>query len=202
MLFFHEALHIKTHRLTEATASAIRRFPKILEDVDYQADVWAMLHEFAFTKHFHPAEAADDRALFLEIARTAVETMWAFDAGLHELERMEVRRVNRYLIWYWQRLHLERCTSLAEIATVLSKKPLIELAGPRVEVDGDRVFYQLAPPWGTELELAARLDHNGIVRHGSGGATEVPALISGFRARDGEKIRLVLKGIVDQEVAR
>jgi len=202
MLFFHEALHIQSHHLTEATAPAIRRFPKILEELDYQADVWAMLHEFAFTKHFHPREATDERALFLEIVKTAVETMWAFDDGLGELDRMEIRRVNRYLIWYWQLLHLERCDSLAKIVAVLSKKPLIELAGPRVHADGDRVFYELREPWSADLELAAQLDHAGIVRHGRGAATNVPSLIEGIRKRNGDGIKLVLKGIVDQEVAR
>lgn len=202
MLFFHEALHIASHRLTEATAPAIRRFPKILEAVDYEADVWAMLHELAFTKHFHPGDAGSEREVFLDIAKTAVETMWAFDDAADELERMEIRRVNRYLIWYWQILRLERCASLEAIAKVLSRKPLIELAGPRVHVDGDRVFYELRPPWATDLELAAQLDHNGIVRHGRAAATNTELLLDGLRQRNGDKIRLVIKGIVDQEVAR
>jgi hypothetical protein len=202
MLFFHEAIHIQSHHLTEATAPSIRRFPKILEEVDYQADVWAMIHECAFTKHYHHAEAVDERALFLEIVKTAVETMWAFDDGLDELERMEIRRVNRYLIWYWQLLHLERCSSLDEIASVLAKKPLIELAGPRVHTDDDRVFYELREPWSADLEFAAQLGHARVVRHGRSAAIDIPALIAGFRQRNGDRIKAVLKGIVDQEVAR
>ncbi len=176
----------------------MRRFPKILEEVDYQVDVWSMLHEFAFTKRFHPEQAANERALFLDIAKTAVETMWAFDAGPEELNRMEIRSVNRYLIWYWQLLRLERCNSLADVVSVLSKKPLIELAGPRVHATGDRVFYELREPWGTDLELAAQLDDNRIVRHGCGGATNVPALTAGLRRRLGDEVRLVLKSIADQ----
>jgi hypothetical protein len=128
--------------------------------------------------------------------------MWAFDDGLDELEVMEVRRVNRYLIWYWQWLRIERCSSLAEIVTVLARKPLIELAGPRVHTDGERVFYELREPWRADLELAALLEHNGIARHGRGAATSVPALIEGLRKRNGEKIKLVLKSVLDQDVAR
>lgn len=201
MLFFHEALHVRTHRLTEATAPAIRRFPKILEEVDYQADVWAMLHELAFSKKFQSANMGEDHSLFLEIVKTAVETMWAFDDGPDELNQIEVRRVNRYLIWYWQLLRLERARSLADIVALLSKKPLIELAGPRIHADGDRVFFELREPWAVDLELAVQLDDGGIVRHGRGGATDVPALIDGLRKRAGEKVRRVLKGIVDQQIA-
>lgn len=202
MLFFHEALHIASHRLTEATAPAIRRFPKVLEAVDYEADVWSMLHELAFTRHFHPGDGRSVREVFLEIAKAGVETMWAFDDALDEPDRMEIRRVNRYLIWYWQMLRLERCTALDEIATVLSRKPLIELAGPRVYVDADRVFYDLRAPWATDLELAAQLDDNRIVRHGRAAATNPELLLEGLRQRDGDKVRSVLKGIVDQEIAR
>lgn len=202
MLFFHEALHIASHRLTEATAPAIRRFPKILEAVDYEADVWSMLHELAFTRHFHPGDGRSVREVFLDIAKTAVETMWAFDDALDELNRMEIRRVNRYLIWYWQTLRLERCTALDEIARVLSRKPLIELAGPRVYVDADRVFYDLRAPWATDLELAAQLDDNRIVRHGRAAATNPELLLEGLRQRDGDKVRSVLKAIIDQEIAR
>lgn len=201
MLFFHEALHIASHRLTEATSPAIRRFPKILEAVDYEADAWTMLHELAFTKHFNPGDPRTEREVFLEIATTAVQTMWAFDDALDDLDRMEIRRVNRYLIWYWQMLRLERCTSLDGIAKVLARRPLIELAGPRVHVEADRVFYDLRAPW-AELELAAQLDDNRIVRRAHSPATNVEVLLEGLRRRDGEKIRLVLKGIIDQEIAR
>lgn len=85
MLFFHEALHITSHRLTEATAPAIRRFPKVLEAVDYEADVWAMLHDFVFTQHFNPG-GRSVREAFLEVVKTGIETMWAFDDALDELE--------------------------------------------------------------------------------------------------------------------
>jgi hypothetical protein len=177
-------------------------FPKVLEEVDYQADVWAMVHEFALTRHDKPEAVANDRDLFLELVRIATETMWAFDDRLDELEVMEVRRVNRYLIWYWQWLRMERCSSLADIMAVLARKPLIELAGPRVHTDGERVFYELREPWRADLELAALLEHNRIARHGRGAATSVPALIEGLRKRDGENIRFVLKSILDQDVAR
>jgi len=43
-----EGLHLKTHGLTGATAPKSGGFPKIVEELDYQADVWAFLHDFAF----------------------------------------------------------------------------------------------------------------------------------------------------------
>ncbi len=203
MLLLHEGVHLESHRLTPATAPAIRRFPKVLEEADYQADVWAMLHEYAYT-FASAAEptSLDARSTFIDIVRTAVDTMWAFNDGPDELDEMEIRRVNRYLIWYWQWLRIERCRSLEAIARVMARKPIIELAGPRVRAEGDRVFYELREPWQVELELSALLEDNGIARHGHGGATSVPLLIEGLRQRDGGKIRAVLASIVDQNGQR
>jgi len=195
MLFFHEALHATTHNLTEATAPTIRRFPKVLEEVDYQADVWAMMHESAFSRSESPSD-------FLQIVKTAIETMWAFDDVIGELDRMEIRRINRYLIWYWQYLRLECCKSLEEVSVVLARKPVIELSGPQVYCDGDRVFCDLREPCVCPLELAVLLVDNGIVRHGDSGATQLRSLLEGLRKRDGEQIRMVLKSVFDQHRSR
>ncbi len=46
--FFHEALHYSKsgHRLTKEIAAGIGQFPKVIEEADYQADVWGLLTEY------------------------------------------------------------------------------------------------------------------------------------------------------------
>jgi hypothetical protein len=48
MLLFHEALHHGAQKLTGGNARMMRLHPRVLEEVDYLADVWAILHEFVF----------------------------------------------------------------------------------------------------------------------------------------------------------
>lgn len=197
LLLLHEAIHLRSHRLTGSTATAIRRFPKVVEEVDYQADVWAILHELALNTHEVGDPARPAKAV-TQIVRTAVETMWAFNDGADELDELEIRRVNRYLIWYWQWLRLERCGNLGDIARVLARKPTIELSGPRVRADGDRIFYDLRPRWLVEPELAVLLDTNRVVRHGHAGATSIAMLLEGLRQRNGDKVTAVLRSVLDQ----
>src|SRR5262249_50103620 len=48
MLFLHEGVH-SVHRLSRTVSRQIGRFPKLVEEIDYQADVWGMLHELKRT---------------------------------------------------------------------------------------------------------------------------------------------------------
>src|SRR5262249_6227831 len=115
MLLLHEGIH-ERHRLTPATNVQIGLFPKIVEEVDYQADVWALLHEYRLAKS--SAGQLDARRFFLDQIRILTRTLWAFDAGAGPLYEIQVRRLNRYLIWYWQFLRIERVRELADIAAV------------------------------------------------------------------------------------
>lgn len=201
LLLLHEALHLESHRLTDATAVAIRRFPKVVEEVDYQADVWGILHELALSRGLAggPSTLTTHVA---EIVRTALETMWAFNETGGELEELEVRRVNRYLIWYWQGLRLERCKDEVQMARVLARKPTLELCGPRVRAGVDRIFCSLRQPWIVQPELGLLCDDNSVVRQGHSGATDIDVLLEGLRQRDGERIRSVLRSVLDQNQDR
>lgn len=194
MLLLHEGLH-GCHSLTSATSPEIGLFPKILEEVDYQADVWAMLHEYRLARL--SAGQIDARALFLALIRTATRTMWAFDAGATPLYEIPVRRLNRYLIWYWQYLRIERVRDLSGVAGILSRRPVLEIAGPSVVVRGSRVYYQLDPRHARRLELAV-LHDNAVRRLGEAGRLRLDELLDGLRARDGERVKEVLRGAFDQ----
>jgi hypothetical protein len=130
LLLLHEGVHLKTHVLTEATARQVRRFPKIVEKLDYQADVWAFVHDYEIqTEGTNPSDAVT-RAFLINVVPVGSDTFWAFDAA-GDRQRIEVRRLNRYLIWYWQLLRLEGCSDLPSVLRVLANRPVIEIAGPR-----------------------------------------------------------------------
>jgi CBASS immunity sensor of nucleotide second messenger signals len=194
LLLLHEAVHAASHNLTEATAQQIRRFPKILEEVDYQADVWGFLHEWALQQPTLPESEA--RSFFLRVLETAVETFWAFDVG-SENDRIEIRRLNRYLIWYWQFLRIEKCSSISDILRVFSERPVIEIAGPRVSSEDNRTFYWLDERMLGQPELGVLIG-NRVYRYGNAPGPRVADIFSGFRERDGEKIRFALRSIFDQ----
>lgn len=196
LLLLHEALHLKAHNLTEATAPQVRRFPKILEELDYQADVWAFINDFAYVTAGAESPPKEARPFFLRVVSVALETMRAFDAGSDE-RKIEIRRLNRYLIWYWQQLRIERQSTLLGILNVLATRPYLEVAGPPVQSSDNRVYFSLDPDRFDEPELAL-LFHQRFIRIGHGPGTRVRDLLLGFRERDPEKIRDSLKSISDQ----
>jgi hypothetical protein len=197
MLLLHEGVHVATHGLTTATADRVGRFPKVVEELDYQADVWAMLHEFAFTRAHAPEDAKDVRQFFLEMIEVALETFWAFDDQGVDLDEIPIRRLNRYLIWYWQKLRLQSADTLDEIVSVLLAKPLLEIAGPAVRTRGERVVYDLDSRHHVDLEIALVKPDQRLIRVGSGPASKVADILTGFRGRDGERIAQALKSVFD-----
>ena len=50
LFLFHEALHYSSegHRLTSEVANGIGQFPKVIEEADYQAKVWALPSEYKY----------------------------------------------------------------------------------------------------------------------------------------------------------
>jgi len=150
LFLFHEGLHYSQdgHNLTEEIANGIGRFPKVIEEADYQADAWALLYEYKYSSMFNSATVeANLKKFFLDSIDTAIETMWSFvDVG-GELTEIQIRSMNRFLNWYWQWVRIERLSAngtLKEIIEILFDKPVIEFAGADVfTLDGQRIFYKL-----------------------------------------------------------
>jgi hypothetical protein len=196
MLFLHEGVHA-AHRLTRTVSPQIGRFPKLVEEVDYQADVWGMLHEFKRTRSENHEMAKDVRGFFLDLIETALETFWVFDDGPMPLERIEVRRLNRYLIWFWQFLRIEGSRDQDEVFNILASKPLLEIAGPRQSVREHDVFFELESRPSGVLELGV-LHENVIRRLTPGPAFHLDGLLAGFKNRNGEQVRECLRGAYAQ----
>lgn len=197
LFLLHEGLHDACQRLTSSTSDGVGRFAKLLEEVDYQADVWAMLHDWGLSQELALTTVVDLRGHLLRAIDAALGSFWGFDDDGEELREMQVRRVHRYLLWCWQRLRIERAKSIPEITSVLAERPFIELAGPPVVSREERVVFELAHGRVRDPEVAV-LWGCAVQRFGSGRGTPVADLLDGFRTRRSERILAALRAIFDQ----
>ncbi|TKD05301.1 SAVED domain-containing protein [Polyangium fumosum] len=205
LLVLHEAVHRGRQTLTRASSREIGRFPKVLEEIDYHADVWAMLYEYSLAETESGAEVENPQRFFKDLVRIATETMWAFDDDGSPMREIQIRRLNRYLIWYWQYLHLERGTgrsavlSLDNVLAILAERPILELAGPKVVAHDDRVFFALDVARVDTPELAVY--HRGcLYRHGMRYDFPITDLLQGVRERNGDRILDALRAPFEQTV--
>jgi hypothetical protein len=165
--------------------------------IDYHADVWAMLNEYAMARHFVETAAADARQFMLRLIADATETFWAFDAGEAPLREVQVRRMNRYLMWYWQQLRIEHSTEANQVFAILAEQPVLELAGPQLRARGERVWYSLDAREVTNLELCAPAQERASPTRDR--ARERPlARARRVPARNGELVKEGLRGIFAQ----
>lgn len=192
MLLLHEALHHGRQGLTLESSRQIRLAAKVLEELDYSADVWATAHEFAYEQMIN-RPWSEQREALMAILETALATMWAFDAR-NERGFLEVRRVNRYLIWYTQLVRLERVADATEALAVLAEKPAIELVGPPTMLRDTRLMAKLDGSGALEYELVARNWGGDLVRAGSTNAVSVRQLAIALGRHDGEEVRALLRG--------
>jgi hypothetical protein len=198
LFFLHEGLHAH-QQLTSATSRAVGRFAKILEEIDYQADVWALLYERTFEIVNDSTQNDDAPKLVRDLISVAVETMQSFDVQPGPLSQMQVRRVARYLIWAWQHLLTERLRPAEDPSAILSVRPLIELAGAEIRVRDGRVWSLLDPRHLSAPEIAV-YQANKLYRFGDSPVLPMEELIDALRRCDPNRFRSVLRGVVDQIV--
>lgn len=195
LFFFHEALHYSNegHRLTKAIADGIGQFPKVVEEADYQADVWGLLTEHKYCSIYEPTRLKKGlKAFFCDAIETAVETMWSFADTGNELHLIQIRSMNRFLNWYWQLVRIEKIDgpgTLEEIIKILLDKPVIEFAGAQIEVRGYKTFFKLNSRHYRNYQLAA-FTMNKVQRYAP---NLIGDIVDGFRFLDGEKIKAGLR---------
>ncbi len=195
LFFFHEALHYSKegHRLTKEVANGIGQFPKVIEEADYQADVWGLLTEYKYCSMYEPKRLKSGlKAFFCDAIETAVETMWSFVDTGSELNIIQVRSMNRFLNWYWQCVLIENIGgpgTLEDIITILLDKPVIEFAGAQMELRGYRTYYKLNAKRSSNYQLAA-FARNKVYRFAP---NLIQDITEGFKNLDGEKIKSGLK---------
>lgn len=195
LFFFHEALHYSKngHNLTKEVATGIGQFPKVIEEADYQADVWALLTEYKFCQIYESEKLSKGiKQFFCNAIETAVETMWSFMENGSDLNMVQVRSMNRFLNWYWQWLRIESLVgegSLEEVICILFDKPIIEFAGAPMDLRAHRTFFKLDTQGSQYPELATFV-RNRVHRSTP---TAIGEIVNGFRQLNGEKIKYGLK---------
>lgn len=195
LFFFHEALHYANegHRLTRETADGIGQFPKVIEDADYQADVWGLLTEYRYCQMFDTISIEKGvKDFFCNAIDTAVETMWSFVDNSSDLEEVQIRSMNRFLNWYWQWVRIEALTgkgTLEEVVCILFDKPVIEFAGAPMTLLAHRTFYRLNARDTSNFQLAA-FYKNKVYRFAP---NMISSIVDGFKQLNGEKIKQGLK---------
>lgn len=195
LFFFHEALHYSKlgHRLTREIANGIGQFPKVIEEADYQADVWALLTEYRYCQMYESGKLKNGvKDFFCNAIESAVETMWSFVDTGSELTSVQIRSMNRFLNWYWQWIQVENLSGKGkweEVVSILLDKPVIEFAGAPMDLRAHRTFYKLNVRQAGTFQLAAFI-RNKVYRFAP---TNIQDIVDGFRLLNGEKIKTGLK---------
>jgi len=190
LFLFHETLHYSFHGINSQVAAGIGSFPKVIEESDYQADVYALLHEYAYAKLYDNSfNKGNFKEWFLQTIHIMTETMWSFDDQGVAIKEIQIRRMNRYIMWYWQAVKIKYANTLKDVMDILSEKPVIEFSGLNIKASNQRVFYNLDRMAENHCEMA-------IYANGKVTRTTPPnylQLIEGFKERNGEKVKNVLE---------
>lgn len=190
LFLFHESLH-DFHSLTKLRAQNVGRFPNCLEFIDYTADAYALLHQLDSqrVRDRRVVEDAKAQVTFLkEQLRLMLNSYWAFEppAPIYE---WQVRRVRRYLNWYWRLAQLEQVQDITIAIRLLSRPPHVELAGIHQIVRPPRHFCSVERlDENSMLELAIVLENYKLHRISETSAANLRQLLAAFRDRNGDEI--------------
>lgn len=191
MFLLHEGLH-EAQNLTASMSNEIGGFPKVLEEVDYRADVWSFLYERALISERVAIEGVGELPRLNSLIRTAVNTMLSFDS-LAPGRFMQIRRVSRYLIWIWQFLRTEKVGVGEDEYLVLAQKPLIEISGPTIHSMDNRVWYDLEIDDTQRLEVAV-YEGNKLHRFAEGESAAFRVFLDCLMKRRFEGLAEALRG--------
>jgi len=191
---FRQSVRQGVHKILPKGQHHTFRYPRITEEADYQADVYALLNEF-FLKDIPHREAA---AYFGRMIRVLTETLWAFDKIEGSCDEMEVQHTNRYLTWYYLASLIEAGDglSLNQILSLLARKPILELRLHAVQTSGtEKLVFDFKRFRRSDLGIA--VFHNGkmVSRGNEEGELPLTDLIEGFREREPEKIKNVITAL-------
>lgn len=191
LFWFHEGIHYTDHQINSDNSESLGRYARVLEEADYQSDVYALFCEFGIKKENAFRREVD---FFAERIEILIRTLQAFD-GKDPAARMQTRRVNRYLIWYFQlaRIKHSKCKSIDDIIDILSIKPHIDLKLPIKLHERNKIFYQLS---GFNLdEIGIAFFHNNKVQSfgPNGSQFNLIKLVEGLRTKNSESVMEVMR---------
>ncbi|MEW5918582.1 MAG: SAVED domain-containing protein, partial [Gemmatimonadota bacterium] len=186
LFLFHEYVH-QHHSLTKYTAANVGKFANALERLDYTADTFAIFHEIDFQHYLQLASGASPPDVKQSLAAQVEQILlsfWAFDGPPPHVE-MQVRRVRRYLNWYWRLAQIRRAESPLDAVALFGRSPAVELAGVPLRTDGERrVYHLLQETPAMRPEVALVLENEKLVRLTESDSTSLAHLIQSFRNGD------------------
>lgn len=197
IFLFHEYLHL-IHGITKASATEVGKFANGLEHADYLSDLYGILHEADWETDAMPALRTDFGAFRARVAGLidlVVRSFWAFEPPA-PLDEMEFRRMRRYMNWYWQLERVRMAGDWTQLAAVLARQPVVEIAGLEPRVESRRHYGSLRRfDSAVGLELGIVLDSEQLFRVKSGVNTPLGEMAEAFRTHDHSAIQAVFRGV-------
>jgi hypothetical protein len=190
LFLFHESLH-EHHSLTKLRAPGVGAFPNCLEFIDYTADAYALLHQLDYQRVQSAAsvDTPEKQLIFLRTElKLVLDSFWAFEPAAPIVE-WQVRRIRRYMNWYWRLAQLEQARDVITAVRLLARPPHVELVGVHQFARGTRVFCRIddksiTPP----LELGLVLENVKLLRLTETSRENLKQLLASFQSRDGDGI--------------
>jgi hypothetical protein len=204
LFLFHEYLH-DYHSITKYTAEEVGKFANCLEYIDYTADTYALLHQLDWAASHRPVLVSDDKRRVQFLAGQidlVIRSFWAFEpAGANNA--WQVRRLRRYLNWYWRHIQVLRSRDVATALQLFARPPKIELGGLNQVARGRRVIARLdRADSSTQLELGIVLEDERLFRVQASPSTNLVALLDAFRMGQHAEIQQFFRAVFEEAQAR
>jgi hypothetical protein len=200
LFLFHEYLH-EFHSLTKLRAPDVGTFANCLEFIDYTADVYALLHQLDLERKRSIKTLETDKAqleLLVEQVRLVIASFWAFERK-PPIREMQIRRLRRYLNWYWRLVQLEVAPDLETALWLLGHPPQVEIGGLHQYSRPRRLWLNLGKTeTGSRLELAVVLENLKLLRITDSTTANLGQLMEAFQRADSQAIVKFFRTVLEE----
>jgi hypothetical protein len=194
---WHEYLH-EYQLVTEHTSAGVGGFANCLERIDYVADAYGTLHQVDYLLR-NQAENPTDvqvRDCIIASISEAIDAFWTFEPR-PPVTTWQARRLRRYLNWYWRREQIRQCTRAIDAIALLCEPPVIEVVGPTVFTDSQRVLLNLGRVHPERLEIALIDSTHRLRRIAPSPTLSITGLLDAFRDHDRAGIDRFFASLID-----
>jgi hypothetical protein len=209
LYLLHESLH-GSHDLHYITVGGIGGYPRIVEEADYQADAFAIITELSYQVHKNNSMTSlEFLHKVLRVIDVALNTTFSFNRQDRPLKRIQVRRVNRYLIWFFHYCRIKNLEkeinnssltlgqTIEKVLRFLSIKPLLEISGPAIKSNKakDRIFYDFEQQNEHKEEIALFI--NNVIQRNEM-KNNMNELFEGLSKSDFSKVEAFMIKVIDK----